>query len=66
MKIQNKLILHLKQQGYKVNSVAFACDIEVQRAYRLFKGTVKMTADEFFKICEVYDINMELFEDEKR
>lgn len=61
MKIQNKLILHLKQQGYKVNKVAATCGIGQQRAYRLFKGTVKMTADEFFRICEVYDIDMEVF-----
>lgn len=56
MNIQNKLTDHLKKEGYKISTIATVCNIDEQRAYRLFNGTSKMTADEFFRICEMYDI----------
>ena len=61
MSIQEKLVSYLKEKQYKGSTIAEICEIHPQRVYRILNGKVKMTADEFFKICEFYNIDMEVF-----
>ena len=61
MTIQKRIRSYIFSNGLKINYVAQRSSIDVKKFYRIINSEVKLTADDFERICNGLEVDPQIF-----